>query len=277
MKYRLKVSELTSSHMSSYVETIKRAKNINDNRGYYHFAGLHGAPGNWCWHRQFSSKSPLNARMFLPWHRAYLHRLEQALQDINEEVAIPWWDWTIEAGIPPAFEQPQINGADNPIYNGEIRLSPPQIRPAVDRVTTRDPGPQLPVFSLPEADVNQDGRATLAESVDYLINKVTQFEIFNDLLEHIHDILHVYVGGDMNDTRYAAYDPIFYSHHCMIDRIWALWQQNHGVENYPASLHPVVLEPFGLTAKQVLNTEDLGYEYANSVSNIDISGTAIAG
>ena len=277
MNYRLRVSEQSSQHMSDYIDSIGRSKKIHDNRGYYHFAGLHGSPDRWCWHHQFSRLSNLSARMFLPWHRAYLHRLEQSLQDLNPEVAIPWWDWTIETGIPQAFSQPNLDGQKNPIYNSEIKLSPPQVPTPVDEQTFRDPDPQLPVFTFPEADVNGDGRATLAEIVEYLINKVTSFEIFNDLLETIHDQIHVFVGGSMADPTYAAYDPIFYSHHCMIDRIWALWQQKHGIENYPTGLNSVVLEPFGLTAKEVLNFASLGYEYAESVTSVDIGGSPIEG
>lgn len=31
---------------------------------------------------------------FLPWHRQFLRRLEQALQTIDPKVTIPYWDWT---------------------------------------------------------------------------------------------------------------------------------------------------------------------------------------
>jgi len=277
MKYRLRVNEFTFQHMTDYIEAIGESKNINDNRGYYHFAGMHGAPGRWCWHHQFSRRSNLSARMFLPWHRAYLHRLEQALQDIIPNVAIPWWDWAKETSVPNSFSQPSIKSQPNPLYNSEIKLSPPQVPTPVDELTYRAPDVNAPVFSFPAADVNGDGKATLEEIVNYLINNVTQFEVFNDILEQIHDQMHMHVGGTMSDQTYAAFDPIFYSHHCMIDRIWALWQQIHGVENYPSGLQSVVLEPFGLTAGEVLNIESLGYEYADSVLNINIDGSGIEG
>jgi len=254
--------------MSTYIDAIGASKNINDNRGFFHFAGIHGAPGRWCWHHQFSQRSNLNARIFLPWHRAYLHRLEQSLQDIEQTVAIPWWDWTQGDTLPEAFSLPTINDSANPLFDSPIVLSPPQVPNPVNIRTSRNPSSELPAFSFPRADVNNDGRATLGELVNYIVNEVTSYDVFNDMLESIHDQLHVYVGGTMGNTTYAAYDPIFYSHHCMIDRIWALWQQKNGIENFPVDLKTIVLEPFGLTAGEVLNSQNLGYEYANAAHGI---------
>ncbi|MBW4427553.1 MAG: tyrosinase family protein, partial [Nostoc desertorum CM1-VF14] len=31
---------------------------------------------------------------FFPWHREYIHRFEQALQSVDPNVTIPYWDWT---------------------------------------------------------------------------------------------------------------------------------------------------------------------------------------
>ena len=45
-------------------------------------------------------------------------------------------------------------------------------------------------------------------------------------LESIHDSVHVDVGGigHMGDPAVAAFDPIFWFHHCQVDRVLALWQ-----------------------------------------------------
>ncbi|KAI5776389.1 hypothetical protein EDC01DRAFT_479471 [Geopyxis carbonaria] len=48
-----------------------------------------------------------------------------------------------------------------------------------------------------------------------------------DSLESVHDWLHGFIGGDMGDPTYAAFDPIFMMHHCNIDRLGALWQAMH--------------------------------------------------
>jgi tyrosinase len=68
----------------------------------------------------------------------------------------------------------------------------------------------------------------------------------------------------MAEVATAAYDPIFWSHHCMIDRIWWLWQLRNGNSGMPPDLLDLVLEPFNLTVKNVLSIYDLGYDYASS-------------
>ncbi|KAH9819777.1 Di-copper centre-containing protein [Teratosphaeria destructans] len=47
-----------------------------------------------------------------------------------------------------------------------------------------------------------------------------------DSLESIHDAIHSITGmnGDMTYLDYSAFDPVFWLHHAMIDRCFALWQ-----------------------------------------------------
>ena len=45
--------------------------------------------------------------------------------------------------------------------------------------------------------------------------------------------MHIWVGGHMGQIPFAAYDPIFWAHHTMIDRLWRLWQLRH-----PGTLPP---------------------------------------
>lgn len=50
-----------------------------------------------------------------------------------------------------------------------------------------------------------------------------------DSAESIHDVIHNNVGqgGSMTYLEFSAYDPIFWLHHTMMDRILALWQELH--------------------------------------------------
>jgi tyrosinase len=48
-----------------------------------------------------------------------------------------------------------------------------------------------------------------------------------DSLEGIHDSIHNYAGGltgHMSFIQFSAFDPIFFLHHAMVDRILAMWQ-----------------------------------------------------
>src|SRR3954467_180202 len=123
MVYRLPVAEPGAPAMAAFFEAMRRAEAIADNRGYNWIAGFHGAPGWYCWHHQISRRTPVQARLFLPWHRAYLWWLEQALQDLlDETVALPWWDWTTVPSIPAAYSAARIAGATNPLRATRARV-----------------------------------------------------------------------------------------------------------------------------------------------------------
>jgi tyrosinase len=81
------------------------------------------------------------------------------------------------------------------------------------------------------------------------------------LIEGIHASVHTWVGGAMTLVSVAAYDPLFWAHHAMIDRLWYLWQiDTH--ERPPADLLDRALWPFPMTVRQTLDIGLLGYEYA---------------
>lgn len=55
----------------------------------------------------------------------------------------------------------------------------------------------------------------------------SSYNDFSKNLESIHDLVHVDVGGDMADITTAAFDPIFWLHHCNVDRLMAMYQASH--------------------------------------------------
>lgn len=249
MVYRLQVGDARAPFMQAFVAAMAAAERRLDRASYNTIAGFHGAPGWYCWHHQRNPRTPEQARLFLPWHRAYLWWLEQALQDRGgDDVALPWWDWTAVAGIPAAYRAGASGRASrNPLAS--TRAFVPTARPPIDRWTTRSPGAS-PFARLP----------TRAEVADLLDD--SDFASFSDRLEDFHDSVHGWVGGDMGSVSTAAYDPVFFAHHCMIDRLWYLWQVRWGINRIPPSLLDLPLSPFGLTVRETLSVQRLGYEYA---------------
>jgi tyrosinase len=73
----------------------------------------------------------------------------------------------------------------------------------------------------------------------------------------------------MGDVTTASYDPVFFAHHCMIDRIWYLWQVKNG-NRVPQALLDLPLVPFGKTVRDVLDVQLLGYEYARTATDIPL-------
>jgi tyrosinase len=76
----------------------------------------------------------------------------------------------------------------------------------------------------------------------------------------------------MGDIPFAAYDPIFWAHHTMIDRVWRLWQLRYpDAPSLPSTLTNQVMAPFGLAAGGTLDVTTLGYDYASASTVVKIA------
>lgn len=226
--------------------TKMQARSEPDNRSWMYWAEYHGYNRNDCWHHNGVGGQNFNYDLFLPWHRAYLLYFERVALAANSGAILPWWDWTStlshQVGLPAAFTSGPAGG---PLASGPV---PPAFRANPPR-TRRNPGrpSQLP------------SKAT----IDGIL-ALTNFEDFSNQLQNQHDGVHGWTGGDMGSIASSAFDPIFWSHHCMIDRLWYLWQLRHGVDNIPPSYLNRTLAPWALTVKDVLDTRRLGYTYGIS-------------
>jgi tyrosinase len=248
--HRKNAALLSEDEVNALRDAFSQIKQISadargDDRGFFEHAGMHGVPYWDCPHH-----TP--QRIFLPWHRAYLYRLDQALADRVEGVTLPWWDWTTTREIPGPFADETAGGAPNSLYDSETLLTAADIRdgaPLVER-TTREPG--QPGWLPSPAD--------LAD-----VFTQSNYAFFNDACEGIHDQVHGWVGGTMGNVGFAAFDPVFWAHHCMIDRVWWLWQQSGRMNAVPApGWEDIVLEPFNLRVRDVLDANALGFDYADS-------------
>ena len=260
----------------------------DDNRSWIYWAGYHGYPNWYCWHHSKigNGATAFSYNLFLPWHRAYLVYWDNVVRDQNADAVQPWWDWTQTSGVPDAYTQDIGNGDANPLISGPTPDMPDD--PA--RRTRRFPG------SPPPDSDQQLPPLPTTDDVDTLL-ALSTFEDLSAQLEQLHDNVHVWTGGtspddpnvsgDMANVPSAAYDPIFWAHHTMIDRLWYLWQVRYGVNTIPGNYLNQVLAPFGYTVAQVLDTTHLGYDYASSAASApaasagsgsdDSSGAAGAG
>jgi tyrosinase len=248
LKHRKRLSALTDDDVAALREAMRRFQAISDSRGYGHFASLHGFPEpGYCEHRN---------QLFLPWHRGYLYFFEQALQDVGVPgVTLPWWDWTESRDIPPAYADPtDPNGQANPLFDAEV----------VAAGGMRDPGWPERTSRPAQRDATWLAGGGLPTQDD--VDRVLGAANFDDLtfeLENIHNAVHVWVGGQMGDQRFAGWDPIFWAHHTMVDRLWGLWQLAHPGDNPRAEHLPKGLNYFkDMTVAQTLDFASLGYDYA---------------
>jgi tyrosinase len=245
LRHRRSARRLSAGQQADLREAVTLAQKIGDDRGYQYWAGIHGLPlPEYCQHR-----SPL----FLPWHRAYLYFFEKALQDRIPGVTLPWWDWTQHQpqGLPPVYARTRVGGRKNPLASSPIQ--PAGRRNPKESKTWRQFGPQS---WLPQS----------AEVETVLANR--DYFTFQNQLENIHNGVHGSVGGTMGYIETSAYDPLFWAHHCMIDRLWYLWQLNHPGARLPAAYLDVALPPFPMTVRQTLDITALGYDYAAATAAV---------
>jgi hypothetical protein len=52
---------------------------------------------------------------FLPWHRALIFELENALRHYEPDVTLPYWDWIQTQGLPGCFTKPE----NNPLFHSD--------------------------------------------------------------------------------------------------------------------------------------------------------------
>jgi tyrosinase len=142
--------------------------------------------------------------MFLPWHRMFVYYFESIVRKVlnDPSFTLPYWNYSATAtrAMPAAF---RVVGS--PLYRA-----------------TRNPGPNAGA-SIPAGSVALPG--PLAQTT-YGPSGAAQG--FNATLDFgLHGNVHVWVGNSqgMGSVPWAANDPIFWMHHCNIDRLWASWNK----------------------------------------------------
>lgn len=254
LRIRKSITRLTDQELNNLrrayegLYAISADGGSNDERGYQWIAGLHGHPSPvYCIHGPVS---------FLPWHRAYIYEFEQRLQEIDPRVMLPYWDWTsqeaINNGLPPALtDETYIDLETGDTKPNPLRSASSQ---ATGRFTSRSPRNAAQLQLLKEAMADAQEELTFGD--------------YSPANEGPHGGIHVWVGGDMSSIATAAYDPIFWLHHCNVDRLWFEWQQEHGDSTVPSWVRNFICSPFSYTGEQTLDTAFFGYTYADDESFI---------
>ncbi|MGI9331914.1 MAG: tyrosinase family protein [Gammaproteobacteria bacterium] len=179
---------------------------------------------------------------FLPWHREYLKRFEQALQSVDPRVTVPYWNWGLgpESDTSSLFRDDRMGpmgsgGASGfEIASGFLALTPNSVNPLGWSVhpSLRAFGQALQRNRVLDTASNQPAPWPTAQAIDDLLG-LSSFHDFRPGFEFPpHGIVHIRVGRDMARMT-SPNDPIFWLHHAQVDRIWSQWQASHpGPSNY---------------------------------------------
>lgn len=189
--------------------------------------------------------------MFLPWHRMYLLAFEQVIRSVlqDQDFTLPYWDYTTpgKRSLPEAFRN-----KDDALYRWLYREN--RIRRSGLDINAGDP---------------LDKGATVSPYT-LAVMQLTEYQgglgFCSQLDGGLHGDVHVDVGDATNMGRVptAAADPIFWLHHCNVDRIWAGWNAM-GHENASTATRFAFADPTGkrleMNAANMGDTQALGYGY----------------
>lgn len=186
---------------------------------------------------------------FGPWHRVYLHHFETELRATSAaaaSVSLPYWDWTDNASTAAVFSSDLLGGtgraSDGRVMDGPFAFAAGHWKiavkddPSTPDYLTRQLGADSSATSLPtKAMQNAVMALTIYDESPWYDSKrktAAQRQRVNDLfrfgLEYdLHNLVHRYVGGDMA-TASSPNDPVFWFHHCNLDRLWSYWEQTTG-------------------------------------------------
>ncbi len=191
---------------------------------------------------------------FFSWHRYFLYRLEVELQSHVPGVMLPYWDWTDPAPLmTDDFLGPDGDPGTQVVSSGYFAADTPgtgsnptalpawwpagldgwnlhsAFAPAWDGPLRRNVGGTLPTITDMQEALGMTTYATFQNAVESG-NGLTSFPF-----QQMHNGLHGYIGGHMGNPTASPFDPIFYMHHCNIDRLWAMWQLDGHGDVYPVA------------------------------------------
>jgi hypothetical protein len=160
---------------------------------------------------------------FVPWHRELCNRFEALLREVDPDLSLHYWDWTVDPRAAPDGAGGTVDLFTPAFMGGTGNPAGP---PLADFEST-EPGHSLIWRALPA------GAPTIAS--DASIKSALDFSDFHANILGPHGDAHGYIGGSLANAHYSFHDPFVFLLHSNLDRLWAEWQTD------PA--HPARLDP----------------------------------
>jgi tyrosinase len=210
-------------------------------------------PRNWTRQAQIhQDHCPHGNWFFLPWHRAYLHRFEELCRELSgvEAFALPYWNWTDNPTIPAAF----WGDAENPLRHAR----------------DADENTPMPDFAVGQKNIDAVmGETSFNQFASGSAQQQRQRSRTGALEGGPHNVVHGTIGGDMGSYM-SPLDPLFWLHHCNVDRIWRMWNLRGNRNARETSWTGFVFrgdfvdrqgQAVDTVIENLLDTEVLGYRY----------------
>lgn len=191
--------------------------------------------------------------VFCPWHRMFLNRLEQEIQSVlgSPDFGLPYWDWAADGemadpGGSAIWADDCMGPAGFPVASGPFRFDvqnpgdPENWRVRISddifssgptiRLLNRGLRRRLRTEDMPtEGDVRRELRKSTYDVPPWAGFREASFRCGLEFA--LHNTVHRWISGDMA-TACSPNDPVFFLHHCNVDRLWASWQKQHDSSPY---------------------------------------------
>jgi tyrosinase len=246
-RVRKNILNMTQGERNLFIQAIltlkNKTNNITFNSPYDDFVKVHMDSMEYGHsHDQYWSA---HQNALLPWHRLYIYHFESLLraQPGFETVTVPYWNWTETAkeDILP-FTEDFMGGAGDAegwgdglktwVSKGEFAynegrgkwrtVTQPSFIGEPEPALARHPAENLFDKNLVEPHILEE----IQTIEKFVINAPIGSGFSIQLNNKLHNQIHNEVGGDMA-TEASPNDPIFWLHHCMLDKVWADWQESH--------------------------------------------------
>jgi len=198
--------------------------------------------------------------VFATWHRPFLALFEQelyrhvqkeaaklndpsgAIKKAAQAVRLPYWDWALPKSMqsefwPQVFEAPSITvegfGTVDPNPLATFSLKGLSIKPGETWAFNGERTRRLPdlgtKLSQAVAARNTNVSKLMFTEIDWLTFSNNGYRRAQDprdfaSIEEVHDKIHGELGRTMGSIETSAFDPVFWLHHCNIDRLTAIRQ-----------------------------------------------------
>jgi tyrosinase len=193
---------------------------------------------------------------FLPWHRMFVYFFERIVRNVSgdQSFTLPYWNYsttdTAKHGVMPSpFRLPNDTTFSSLFRQNRNR--------GVNQGRAIDRGQPDNVLNLNVMSETAYGPAGATQG------------FCMDLDTNLHGAVHVLVGNTqgMGTIPFAANDPIFWTHHCNVDRLWESWNRNGGTNPGGSWLTQQFIfadengKRVAATVQDFLDIAKLGYAY----------------
>ncbi|XBH88500.1 hypothetical protein VPH35_075776 [Triticum aestivum] len=232
-----------------------------------------------------------HSSIFAPWHRMYLYFFEGILGDLigDPTFGLPYWNWD----TPEGMMMPSIFANESsPLY--DAKRNPRRVRAVIDLNLSPGSKDGLPTCTDDHVCLIDNNLYTLYRQM--IVETPKQFyggkfynvelddegkqnhKITGSLENGAHNSAHIWLGDpcqknqDMGDLSTAARDPIFYSNHSNVDRMWHIYITKLGGGFLPYKewldtsfvFYDAQKRPVRITVSDVLDVGKLGYMFEES-------------